>query len=145
MDFFRNADGVWGYFLAALSLVMAVVASGHALLYKRDSRAAALWVALTWFVPIVGALCYFVFGINRMRRQGTARSARAGLPRAKAAPELLPEALDWSLPPESKHLLALARVVNGVAQRPLSAGNDVRPLINGDEAYPAMLDAIAAA
>jgi cardiolipin synthase A/B len=145
MDFFRNADGVWGYFLAALSLVMAVVASGHALLYKRDSRAAALWVALTWFVPIVGALFYFVFGINRMRRQGTARSARAGLPRAKGAPELLPEALDWSLPPESKHLLALARVVNGVAQRPLSAGNDVRPLINGDEAYPAMLDAIAAA
>ena len=57
---FNSADADYRF----LALVMSLVASGHALLYKRDSRAAALWVALTWFVPIVGALLYFVFGIN---------------------------------------------------------------------------------
>jgi cardiolipin synthase A/B len=142
MDLFRNAEGAWGYFIGALSLVMSVVASGHALLYKRDSRAAALWVALTWLVPIIGALSYFVLGINRLRKPGAARRARATIPRQGSIAEL-PEALDWHLPPESKHLLALARVVNIVAQRPLLPGNEVRLLANGDEAYPAMLEAIA--
>ena len=146
MDLFRNVDGVWGYFLGVLALVMSLVASGHALLYKRDSRAAALWVALTWFVPIVGALLYFVFGINRMRRRGIGRLTYATVHTpATTSASPLPEELDWHLPSESKHLLALARVVNGVVQRPLSPGNEVLPLLNGDDAYPAMLNAIAAA
>ncbi len=143
MDLFRNVGGAWGYFLGALALVMSVVASGHALLYKRDSRAAALWVALTWFVPIGGALLYFVFGINRLRRRGIGRLAPGSSSAIIAAQ--LPEELDWHLPPESKHLLGLARVVNGVVQRPLLSGNDVEPLLNGDDAYPAMLNAIASA
>jgi cardiolipin synthase len=145
MDLFRHADGAWGFFLGGLALVMSVVASGHALLYKRDSRAAALWVALTWFVPIIGALLYFVFGINRMRRTGMGRLATAAGCSSKVEVQRLPEELDWQLPPESKHLLALARVVDGVVKRPLSACNRIRPLLNGDEAYPDMLKSIAEA
>ena len=36
----------------------------------------------------------------------------------------------------------LARVVGGVVGRPLLLGNRIEPLVNGDEAYPAMLNAI---
>ena len=36
----------------------------------------------------------------------------------------------------------LARVVGGVVDRPLLSGNRIDPLVNGDEAYPAMLEAI---
>ena len=39
----------------------------------------------------------------------------------------------------------LARVVGGVVQRPLLPGNRIEPLINGDEAFPAMLEAIGQA
>ena len=37
--------------LLAIPLVLAAIASSHALLYKRDSRAAALWVGFIWFAP----------------------------------------------------------------------------------------------
>src|SRR5437879_8618996 len=36
----------------------------------------------------------------------------------------------------------LARVVGDVVGSPLVSGNKIEPLLNGDEAYPAMLDAI---
>jgi cardiolipin synthase len=37
------------------------------------------------------------------------------------------------------------RLVGEVTQRPLVAGNRFMPLVNGDQAYPAMIDAIEAA
>jgi cardiolipin synthase len=43
------------------------------------------------------------------------------------------------------HVEALARVVGRVTSTPLTPGNSVDPLVNGDEAYPAMLAAIDAA
>lgn len=142
MDLLRNAEGWWGYVLGALSIVLAIIASGHALLYKRDSRAAALWVALIWFVPLLGAFLYFVIGINRMRRRGIPLGIGAAQCQA-AMKQCQAEQLEQHLPPDSRHLCALARVVSGVASRPLLTGNRVEPLVNGDEAYPAMLDAIA--
>ena len=45
----------------------------------------------------------------------------------------------------AEHLQSLARVVNRVATRPLTAGNQIQPLVNGDEAFPAMLAAIESA
>ena len=39
----------------------------------------------------------------------------------------------------------LARVVTRVVQRPLTTGNKIQPLVNGDEAFPAMLAAIESA
>jgi cardiolipin synthase len=146
MDLLRNVGGVWGYVLAALSLLLAITASGHAILFKRDSRAATLWIALVWFVPLFGAFFYFVLGINRMRR-GKILIADAEA-RRRTTSNLVacaPEELDHCLPAASRHLRALAHVVEGVVYRPLLHGNSIEPLLNGDEAYPAMLDAIAGA
>jgi cardiolipin synthase len=39
----------------------------------------------------------------------------------------------------------LARVVGRVVAQPLTPGNHVQPLVNGDEAFPAMLAAIESA
>ena len=39
----------------------------------------------------------------------------------------------------------LADVVNRIAAFPLTSGNHVQPLVNGDEAFPAMLAAIESA
>ena len=43
------------------------------------------------------------------------------------------------------HLAPLARLVGQVVERPLLPGNSIEPLVDGVEAYPAMLEAIAAA
>ncbi len=50
-----------------------------------------------------------------------------------------------ALGPEGEHLLALARLTDGVTERPLLGGNRLAPLEGGDEAYPRMLQAIEAA
>src|SRR5213595_3797833 len=63
------AHEVWHIGVAGLALVFSILASGHAILHKRDSRAAIAWVGFIWLVPLAGALLYFVFGVNRIRRQ----------------------------------------------------------------------------
>jgi len=53
-----------GFHLAA-----ALLASAHALLNKRDTRAATLWIAFVWLMPALGPLLYLVLGVNRIRRR----------------------------------------------------------------------------
>src|SRR5437867_11254667 len=106
---------VWHIVVAGLALLLSVVASGHAVLYKRDSRAAIAWVGFVWLVPLVGAVLYFIFGVNRLRRQ--AALLRGGLERYQAKTteiEFSPEELHHHLPGHTGHLHTLARVVGGV-------------------------------
>jgi len=142
-DLWTVVHQVWHIGVAGLALLLSIIASGHAVLYKRDSRAAIAWVGFVWLVPLVGAVLYLIFGINRLRRQ--ALLLRSDLERYRAhsgEAECPPEELHRHLPPHSEHLEMLARVVGEVVAKPLLAGNRVEPLLNGDETYPAMLDAI---
>ena len=63
------AHAAWHIVIAVLAVLLSVAASGHAVLFKRDSRAAIAWVGFVWLVPLVGAVLYFIFGVNRLRRQ----------------------------------------------------------------------------
>jgi cardiolipin synthase len=121
------------HFLAAL------LASVHALLNKRDSRAATLWLGTIWFLPVLGPMLYLGLGINRIRRKaislGVHKSAVRPLPQNLGEPEFS----------EVEHLQMLARVVSRVIAQPLMPGNRLQPLVDGDEAFPAMLMAIDSA
>src|SRR5262245_15600385 len=82
MDILKTVSGTWHYFVAFLSLVLAIVAAAHAVLYKRDSRAAVLWVGIIWLIPLIGSILYFLLGINRIRRRAVL--LRGDLPRHQA-------------------------------------------------------------
>jgi len=129
----------WPHLATGFLLLASVLASGHALLHKRDTRAATLWIVFVWLMPAVGPLLYLVLGVNRIRR----RAMTLGLPRisGRAIPE------DFGEPEHegAEHLKMLARVVDRVVAQPLTSANRVRPLLNGDEAFPAMLAAIETA
>ena len=45
--------------LAVVALVLSLMTSIHAILHKRDPRAAVSWTGIIWLVPIGGALFYF--------------------------------------------------------------------------------------
>jgi cardiolipin synthase len=146
MDLIGKLTHVWQYLLATLTLVVSVIASGHALLFKKDSRSAVLWVGLIWLTPLVGALLYFILGINRIRRRAVL--LRRGWKRwqSETKGSSLPvEVLQSELPASTENLVALAHVVDKVVECPLLPGNRIEPLVDGDSAYPAMLDAIAGA
>jgi cardiolipin synthase len=125
--------------VAGFHFLAALLASTHAVLHKRDSRAAVLWLGFIWFVPVLGPVLYISLGVNRVRRH--ALSLRIGrVPQKPVPPDLgEPHRL------EAEHLRLLARVVDRVTTRPLVAGNRVQALVNGDEAFPAMLAAIESA
>ena len=84
---------VSNYVLAALALVLSVCGSVHAILYKRDSRAAVLWVGFIWLIPLGGPVLYFMFGVNRIRRRAVL--LRADLERYRTAPHANPCSANW--------------------------------------------------
>jgi cardiolipin synthase len=134
---------IWHIAIALFALLISASASVHVILFKRDSRAAIAWVGFVWLVPIAGSVLYFIFGVNRLRHKAAA--LRANLERYHAQvshPECSPEELQHHLPGHTGHLYLLARVVGTVVDRPLLSGNRIDPLIDGDEAFPAMLEAI---
>ena len=125
--------------VAALHLLAALLASIHALLNKRDSRAATLWLGTIWFLPLLGPFLYLALGVNRIRR----RAISLRLPRSgpRAVVEDFGEGEGSAIP----HLEMLAQVVGRIVRQRRIPGNRVRSLVNGDEAFPAMLGAIESA
>jgi len=146
-DILTTVTHYWQYVALAITVTVSLVASVHALLYKRDPRAAALWVGFIAFTPLIGATIYFMFGVNRLRRRALVLREAINTEvqtsvshRKHGDAELLK-----LLPPEARHLDDLVHTVSQLVHNPLVPGNHVELLIDGDGAYPAMLEAIASA
>ncbi|HXR96173.1 MAG TPA: phospholipase D-like domain-containing protein, partial [Rhizomicrobium sp.] len=121
----------------AAHLVLALLVTADVLLKKSDVRGALGWIGAVWLAPLLGAVLYYMFGINRVTRRALklARLDR-GETAAKSAP---------AEPKGAPHILTLAEVGRRVTGVALSAGNSIAILTGGDEAYPAMLQAIRSA
>ncbi len=122
---------------AALDAVIAAAVTVHVLLRKRDVASALGWIGLAWLSPILGGVLYFLLGINRVGRRAR-RFHRAARPAHGIAPPVPPEA-------PADPLAALDHAAQRLSGRARLTGNAIVPLHNGDEAYPPMLAAIAAA
>lgn len=123
--------------LIAGYVVVAAIVSANVLLRKRDVRAALGWIALAWLSPFLGAVVYVMFGVNRVTRRAVRlyRSEELPSPQPGRAAE----------PTASPNIAVLSAVSERVTGDPLLAGNAITVLHGGDEAYPAMLDAIGSA
>jgi len=137
---------LWPHVLATSILVINIAASAHAILVKRDTRSTIGWVGLIWLSPVFGAIAYAVLGVNRIRsRAGQLRAGQLAVTHELQAAVPAPERLDRAISPAHAPLRSLATLVGEVTGRPLVDGNQIEPLIGGDEAYPRMLAAIDAA
>lgn len=128
---------ILAWLAAAIYPVAAFTAGGHALLNARDPRAAWGWIAVCLLFPLAGALLYYLFGINRVRRR-----ARSLLDLAVEAPA---NNVAHIAPPIPESQQALLRTGDALTGRPALPGNHITPLFDGDTAYPEMLAAIAGA
>jgi len=130
---------------AVAAAALSAVAATHALLNKRDSRAALGWITVCLLFPLIGPLLYTLFGFNRISRR--ARSLGHRRPRMPSFHHerhvLSSEEIDGPEIPAA--FTELARISGAVTRRPLLRGNDVRFLLDGEEAFPSMLEAIAGA
>ncbi|KGD66031.1 cardiolipin synthase [Alcanivorax nanhaiticus] len=124
----------WPYIAAAISISLAITVTIHVAQNKRDARAAAAWTGLVWLVPVLGAILYFMLGVNRIRRR--ARQLTGGLIDSEDGWRVAAEPL-----PACGHLQELSRLVGRLTHLPLVDGNRVEPL-DAPQAWRAMLAAI---
>jgi cardiolipin synthase A/B len=122
------------WFLLALSVACALFASVHALLTKPDPRSAFGWIVMCWLFPLGGPVLYGLFGINRVRAR--ARQLRGDLGNPRTPPHIAA----GDVPAD--HLMRIGDAVTQWARIP---GNAIESLENGENAFPPMLAAIAAA
>ncbi len=138
---------IWPYVAAGLNLAFALVASAHVVLTRagaiRASEPSDGW-ASSGSHPSWASSSTFGWG-SIASRTARARSLRPVRSRFGSSAVLSPcpkEVLGQALTPGGAHLEQLVKLGDDVSQRHLLAGNRVTPLVNGDQAYPAMLEAI---
>ena len=136
----------WQWLLASLHLAIALLAATHALLYKRDSRAALGWITLCLLFPLAGPVLYYLLGINRIRHQAHRLTGHEPRRLQVAHERGVVDQETGSIPATlAEELKPFAQVSVRVTARPILAGNRIAVLHNGEEAYPAMLAAIEGA
>ncbi|MDA0660317.1 MAG: phospholipase D-like domain-containing protein [Planctomycetota bacterium] len=143
-DMLQDLITPWSPALTALLVVVDLFTTGHAILNKRDTRAAIAWVGFIWLVPIAGSLLYFLLGINRVRRRAQSLRTYPRFFRTRHfdTTQLTGSDYDAALADLGATMQRLARTMEGIHGSLLQAGNHVTPL-NRQTAYPTMLDAIA--
>lgn len=131
-------------FLLAILWIFSFLSAGHALLTKRDPRASLGWIVTCLAIPGIGAFFYWILGVNRIRTRAR-ELQKQGQGMHWLHVNQPPRAKDIEHFPDSDTSQALIRLSNAVTRRPLTYGNKVTVLYNGEQAYPAMLQAIRSA
>ena len=120
--------------IAAIGLAAAAFAAAHALLNKRRPQSAFGWIAVSFAWPFVGALLYYLFGINRVQTRARKLLRR---PAVDCPTEYL-----GAPPPQ---LAPLAKLGSAVSGWPLTGGNRVESLHEAAVIFDEMLAAIESA
>src|SRR6202453_120059 len=123
------------FFAGLLHIAIAGAVTVHTLTHKREVPAAIAWIGMAWLTPILGALLYVGFGINRVKR----RARRLKGPVADFDAPLTGDIS--SMDPMERLKVA----VGNITGQEMAVGKVIAVLECGDQGYPQMLAAIAAA
>lgn len=140
MDVFL--ENYWPHILAVLSLVLGLVAAIHATMTKQEVRTAIGWVGVILLSPVLGAVIYGLFGINRMRSRSVNEKRRHAIANTYF------HAADYDCKNEDilsrfgRLALPMKKLGDHVSVSRMTSGNTMEVLENGDAAYGAMLEAI---
>ncbi|MBV2180944.1 MAG: cardiolipin synthase [Castellaniella sp.] len=132
----------WPHLVAAISLIIGVFTAIHAAMNKNDVRAAIAWVGVILMSPLLGPFLYLVAGINRIRHdQLSTQRSRLIKDYVNHAREPFHDVASLAGP----QFTSLRVLGDRISRFPLHDGNHITLLDSGDEAYPAMLQAIDSA
>lgn len=112
--------------------LLAIWAATHALLNKRDSKAAFGWIAFIIILPLGGPFIYLLFGLNRSFTRA----------RRDYVTKLLKDSSDTLSDPPGTNFRPLSTVGEKIVGRGLSSCDEVIAMENGEILFPAMLEAI---
>ncbi len=123
-----------------LLIILQIAVTANIILYKDDVKSSIGWIGLVWLSPLIGTVIYIIFGINRIKRKAeTLRNSGPDTLDFIMAETALP------LKEQAPNFIQLLMLGYKVHPQLFALKNKVTPLLNGDEAYPEMAKAIAAA
>ncbi len=123
------------FLVGGLHFVIAAAVTAHTLMTKREVPAAIGWIGMAWLAPILGALLYVGFGINRVKRR--ARRLKGSV---RSVDRLVTGDIS-SEDPIERLKAAIAKITG----QDMATGKVAAVLECGDQAYPQMLAAIESA
>lgn len=130
---------LYQFVIGACLLVVAIYSATHALIYKKDSRAAFGWIAVCIFLPLFGPLLYFIFGINRVHKRARALANPFSDETSHKQSDVISIELLKQIP---NSLENLQKISNRITELPLIGGNQIDVLYSGEQTYEEMLKAI---
>jgi cardiolipin synthase A/B len=130
------------YPLAGLMFIFALIAAVHAIIYKREPRAAIIWTMIIISYPFIGAFFYLFFGINRSGRKAQRKEKKRITIKMDRFDKLIKVK---QLPSLFNEYIGLWNVLERISKYKMLSGNDVELLLNGENAYKAMIEAIDSA
>lgn len=146
---FEYLQQYWPHAVTSFVIAVTVVLSASVILYKRNERAAIAWVGLILLSPIIGSIAYLLLGINRIRRRAVRVRPHAVEQAVSTATFQAASCSGSKVETESPAAVGtiglhreLTRLTDALASNRLTPGNSVTPLVNGDAAYPEMVQAI---
>lgn len=138
--------------IPAFYIATFLLISYHCLMQKKEATASLLWMFAAWSFPVIGPLLYLSFGVDRVPGKSLekTRADRQFLAERRALENPDLALAFWhsvhdsrraspTSPPAGEIDAAVSALLH---ESPLLAGNKVEPLETGDEAFPAMLNAI---
>lgn len=145
----------WVVLSTALHFVAFTGVCLHALKRRRNASATILWIFVAWSLPLFGSLLYLSFGIDRVPNKGLRNKINNQLmmrhrnERHKTDNTFIAWHYDYRTDPSAIRS-GITGQLNGLIdglnpEHPLLDDNLIEPLVNGDQAYPLMLQAIRSA
>ena len=119
--------------VGAFHVVIAAAVTAHVLMTKREVPAAIGWIGMAWLAPVLGALLYVGFGVNRVKRRAR-RLMGIGSERRPLSSQAT-----W---PRRTRSSVLKGAIGKITGQDTATGKVVAILECGDQAYPQMLAAI---
>src|SRR5215213_8458332 len=120
-EFIHYLTPVWQWLLVLLNILIVPIAVAHVLLRQRDGRSAAFWATIIAFVPLIGAVWYALFGINRIERRG--KKIRGTMELEKTAAGEACPVNPWGSVPELQELRNLATSLGRLSRLGFTIGN----------------------
>lgn len=134
----------WISFLQIPYFIFTILVILRVLYDTRSSTKALAYILFIVFLPILGTLFYFAFGINYRKRKLYTKKLVIDEHQGKLIRQKMnaySEAILNSGLIADKHK-TLAAYIRYSSNSPLTANNEVKLLINGEEKFPALLEAL---
>ncbi|MGB8169680.1 MAG: cardiolipin synthase [Chthoniobacteraceae bacterium] len=123
--------------VAIVGYALTWLAIPHVLLAGKRPAATLAWVWSILLFPYLGAIAYFAFGADRMKRRRLRRISKRAIPSHGQSPRAS-SALEAAAPP----IRALLRGLVNINRIPLSTADHVNLLVDAAEFYPRLSEAI---